>query len=148
MILKVSASGYLLHFPFGAIGPLGLQESGCTLEFHLHPYCLALDLLVGDGPGAENIAQLQCVMWLFTFPVQGDHAVLLPILTGWLTRLLEFCDGFCGWFFSRWPPPILIFSWGGDLLRISSGLEVILGYFCFAEFGVLELSLLFLFRQV
>ena len=31
----------------------------------------------------------------------------------------------------------------GDLLRISSGLEVILGYFCFTEFGVLELSLFF-----
>ena len=28
----------------------------------------------------------------------------------------------------------------GDLLRISSGLEFILGYFCFANFGVLELS--------
>ena len=35
-----------------------------------------------------------------------------------------------------------------DFLRISSGLEVILGYFCFIEFGVLELSLLFLFHQV
>ena len=31
----------------------------------------------------------------------------------------------------------------GDFLQISSGLEFILGYFCFAEFGVLELSLLF-----
>ena len=28
----------------------------------------------------------------------------------------------------------------GDLLQKSSGLEVILGYFCFTEFGVLELS--------
>ena len=29
----------------------------------------------------------------------------------------------------------------GDFPRISSGLEVMLGYFCFAEFGVLELSI-------
>ena len=28
----------------------------------------------------------------------------------------------------------------GDLLRIYSGLEVILGIFCFTEFGVLEIS--------
>ena len=35
----------------------------------------------------------------------------------------------------------------GDLLRIYSGLEVILGFF-FAEFGVLELSLLFFFGRV
>ena len=28
----------------------------------------------------------------------------------------------------------------GGFLRISSGLEVILGIFCFTEFGVLELS--------
>ena len=33
----------------------------------------------------------------------------------------------------------------GNLLQIYSGLEVILGYFCFTEFGVFELSLLFLF---
>ena len=36
MILKVAASGYLPHLPFGAIGPLGLHEAGCTLEFQLH----------------------------------------------------------------------------------------------------------------
>ena len=28
----------------------------------------------------------------------------------------------------------------GEFLQISSGLEVMLGYFCFTEFGVLELS--------
>ena len=61
---------------------------------------LALELLVGGGPGAENIAQLHFGEWLVAFPDRGDHAVPLPILTGWLTRSLEFCDGFRGWFFS------------------------------------------------
>ena len=59
VILKVSVSGYLPHLLFDAIGPLVMNEAGCTLEFQLHPYWLALDLLVGDGPGAENISQLQ-----------------------------------------------------------------------------------------
>ena len=94
MILKVSASEYLPHLKFGAIGPLGLHEAGCNLEFHLHPYWLALELLGGGGPGAENLAQLQCGMWLVALPYQGDHAASLPIMTGWLTRLLEFCNGF------------------------------------------------------
>ena len=62
MILKFAASGYLPHLPFGTIGPLGLHESGCTLEFQLHPHWLALELFVGDGTGAENIAQLLCGM--------------------------------------------------------------------------------------
>ena len=62
MILKVAASVYLPHLPFGAIGPLGMHESGCTLEFQLHPYWLALELLMGGRPGAENIAQLKCGM--------------------------------------------------------------------------------------
>ena len=35
----------------------------------------------------------------------------------------------------------------GDFLLISSGVEIIIGYFCFTEFGVLELSLLFLFQR-
>ena len=35
----------------------------------------------------------------------------------------------------------------GNLLRISLGLEVILGYFCFAKFGELEISFLILFIQ-
>ena len=47
MILKVAALGYLPHLPFGAIGPLGLHEAGYTLEFQLHTYLLALELLVG-----------------------------------------------------------------------------------------------------
>ena len=113
VIIKVAASGYLPHLPFGATGPLGLHEAGCTLEFQLHPYWLALELLVGGGPGAKNIAQLQCDMWLVALPALGDHAVTLPIMTGWLTRLLEFCDGFRRWFFSRWPPHIWLFSWRG-----------------------------------
>ena len=68
MILKVAASGYLLYLPFGPIGPLGLHEAGFTLEFQLHPYWLALELIVGGGPGAENLDQLQFVKWLVTLP--------------------------------------------------------------------------------
>ena len=92
MILKVVASGYLPHSPCDAIGPLGMHEAGCTLEFHLHPYWLALELLVGGGPGAENLAQLQCGMWLVAFPAQGDHAVPLPILTEWLISSMYMGD--------------------------------------------------------
>ena len=51
MILKVAASGYLTHLPFGAIGTIGLHEAECTLEFKLHPYWLALELLVGGQHG-------------------------------------------------------------------------------------------------
>ena len=36
-----------------------------------------------------------------------------PILTGWLTCLLEFYDGFRGYFCSWWPLHILLFSWRG-----------------------------------
>ena len=86
VIIKVSASGYLPHLPFVAIGPLGLHEAECTLEFQMNPYWLALDLLVGGGPGAENIAQLQCGIWLVALPARGYHAVPLPIMAGWLTR--------------------------------------------------------------
>ena len=68
--------------PFGVIGPPGLHEDGCTLEFQLHLYWLALELLVGGEPGAENIAQLQCGMWLVAFSDREDHAVPLPILNG------------------------------------------------------------------
>ena len=123
MIIKVAASVYLPNLPFGAIGPLGLHEAGCTLEFQLHPNWLALGLLVGGGTGAENISQLQCGMWLVALPARGDHDVPLlimterlprflyfgmdfsddfvvddplTILTGLLTCLLEFCDGFRG----------------------------------------------------
>ena len=49
-----------------------------------------MDLLVGGKPGAENIPQLQWGMWLVAFPARGDHDPPLPILTGWLMRLLEF----------------------------------------------------------
>ena len=83
---KVAALGYLLHLPFGAIGPLGIHEDECTLEFQLHPYWLALELIVGGGPGAENIAQLQCGIWLVALPARGYHSVPLPIMAGWLTR--------------------------------------------------------------
>ena len=94
MILKVAVSGYLPHLPFGDIGPLGMHEAGCTLKFQLHPYWLELEILVGGRPGAENIFQLQCGICLVAFPAQGYYAVPLPILTGWLMHLLEFCDGF------------------------------------------------------
>ena len=96
MIIEVAASGYLLHLPFGAIGPLGPYDDGCTLELHLQPHWMALDLLVGYKPGAENHSQLQFGMWLVSFPAQGDHSFPRPILSGWLTRFLELCDGFRG----------------------------------------------------
>ena len=56
MILKVSASGYLPHLPFGTIGTLGVNDAGCTLELQLQPYWLGLDLLVRYMPGAENMS--------------------------------------------------------------------------------------------
>ena len=101
MILEVSDLGYLLHLTFVAIGTLVLHDAICTLELQLQPHWLALELLVGDRPGIENLSQLQCGMWLVALPSQGDHAVPLPILTGWLTCLLGFCDGFGGQFCSR-----------------------------------------------
>ena len=129
VILKVAASVYLPHSPFGAIASLRLHDAECTLELQLQPHWLALDLLVADGPGAENIAQLQFVMWLVVLPSQGDHASPLPIMTGWLTRLLVFCDGFREWFCSRWPPHILLFSWRGiwrEYLQVWKSFLVIL----------------------
>ena len=89
MILKVSALGYLQHLTFVSIGPLGPHDAGCTLELKLQPHWLELEMLMEDGPGAENISQLQLGMWLVEFPAQGDHAPPFPILTGWLTRLIE-----------------------------------------------------------
>ena len=145
-----------LHLPFGAIGPLGLHEAGCTLEFQLHPYWLALELLVGGGPGDKNISQLQCGMWLVALPDLGDHAFPFPIMIGWLTHLFEFCDGFRGWFCSRRSPHIWLFSWRGicceylqvwkSCLDISVSpnlvclnyLEMIVD---FTEFGVLDFFL-------
>ena len=68
MILKVAALGYLTHLTFGSICPLGLREAGCTLEFQVHTYWSALEILVRDRPGAVNLAQLQFVMWLVSLP--------------------------------------------------------------------------------
>ena len=51
-------------------------------------------------------------MWLVALPAQGDHAAPLLILNWWFTRLLVFCNESRGWFFSRRPPHILLFSWG------------------------------------
>ena len=70
MILKFSASGYLLHLPFGAIGPFGLHESRCTLEFQLHPHWLALELILVDRQGTENLAQLQFSMYMDALTAQ------------------------------------------------------------------------------
>ena len=96
MILKVSASVYLTHLPFCAIGPLGLHEAGCILEFQLHTHWLALELIVGDRPVAKTLAQLKFGVWLVEFSYLGDYDVPLPIMTGWLTRLLVFFNGFRG----------------------------------------------------
>ena len=90
------ASVFLPHLPFGTIDPLGLHDAEYILELQLQPYWMALELLVEDGKGVETFPQLQFGMWLVALPAQGDHAVPIPILTGWFTNLLEFCDGFCG----------------------------------------------------
>ena len=108
--LGVVASGCLPHLPFGAIGPLGPHDAEYTLELQMQPHWLARDLLEDDRTFVEIISQLRFGMWLVSLPAQGDHAVLHPILTIWLTRSLEFCDVFCRWFCSWWPPHILLFS--------------------------------------
>ena len=51
IIIEVSASGYLPHLPFGAIGPLGPYDAGCTLELQPNPHWMAMEILVGDSPG-------------------------------------------------------------------------------------------------
>ena len=68
-------------------------------------------------------------MCLVVLSSWGDHAAPLPILTGWLTRLLVFCDGFLRWFCSWWPPHILLFSWRGlccEYLQVWKSFLVIL----------------------
>ena len=94
MTIEVSASGCLPHLPFGATGPIGPHDSECTLELQLHLHWMALEMLVRDGPGVENHAKLRFGMCLVALPARGDHAVPRPIMTRWLTRLLEFCNGF------------------------------------------------------
>ena len=113
LILKVVALVYLPHLPFSAIGPLGLHDDGCTLELQLQTHWLALEMLVWDGPGADNISQWNFGMWLVALPSWWDHVVPLPVMTGLLTRLLKFCDGLRGLFCSRWPPHNLVLSWRG-----------------------------------
>ena len=86
--LGVVDSGCLPHLPFVAIGPLGPHDAEYTLELHLQLHWLVLDLLVKDGPGVEILAQLRFCIRLVALTAQRDHAVLRPILTRWLTRLL------------------------------------------------------------
>ena len=113
VIIEVSDSGFLTYLTFGAIGPLEQHDVQCNLELQLKLHWLVLQLLVGYGPIVDYNSQLWLGMWLVALPDRGDNAVLRPILTRWLTRLLEFRDGFCGWFCSRRPPHILLFSWMG-----------------------------------
>ena len=76
MIIKVAASGYIPHLIFGAIGPLGLHDAGYTLELQMHPHWLVLEILVRDGPGAENISQYSAVCgW---FHCQPEDTMLPP----------------------------------------------------------------------
>ena len=67
-------------------------------------------------------------MFLVALSSWGDHAVHIPILTGWLTHLLVFCDEFRGCFCSQRRPHILLFSWGGiccEYLQVWKSLLVI-----------------------
>ena len=89
MILKVSALVYIPHLPFGAIGPLGLNEAICTLEIQLQPHWLVLDMLLGVGLTLKILTNDSLV--LVALPARGDHNVSLLIMTG---CLLIFFDGF------------------------------------------------------
>ena len=55
---------------------------------------------------------------------------VFAIILQWISRIILLLTT---------PSNLFIFL-KGNLLRISSGLEVMLGYICFAEFGVVELS--------
>ena len=57
---------------------------------------MALELLVGYRLVVENNTQLQFSMWLVALPSRGDHDFPRLIITGRLTHLLEFFDGFRG----------------------------------------------------
>ena len=76
-------------------------------------------------------------MWLIEFTSRGYHNIFRPILTGFLTHLLEFCDGFCGLFCRQWPPHILLFSWRGICCEYLQVWKSFL-FFGFTEFGVLD----------
>ena len=90
MTLGVVASKCLPHLPFDDIGPLGLHDVECTLELQLHPHWMTMELLVDYRPGIEILSHLWFGVWMVAFPAQGDHAILYPVLTLWLTCLLEF----------------------------------------------------------
>ena len=150
MIIEVSASGCLPHLPFDAIGTLGLYDAECTLELQLQPYWMTLGLIVGGGPGDENHAQLRFGMWLVEFPDQGYHAFLRPILTGWLARLLGFCNVFSDYFVVDDPFTLYyfrvvefavnMFKFRSHYCSLVSPSLVCLNIFgfVFTEFGVLE----------
>ena len=78
MILNFFASDYLPDLPFGAIVTLGPHDAGCTLKLQMQLHWLALYLIVVDGLGDENIAQLQFGMWLVALPPQGDYDAPSP----------------------------------------------------------------------
>ena len=90
MTLGVVVLDCLPHLPFGAICPHRPHDAEYTLELQMQPHWLALEVLVEDGSGLEILAQLRFGMWLFVFPVRGDHSILQPIMSGCLTPLLEF----------------------------------------------------------
>ena len=75
------------------------------------------------------------------FHCQPEETMLSPSqfwLDGWRS-FLNFAMDFADKFVVGDPSHLVIFLKGG-FLWISSGFEVILGYFCFSDFGVLELS--------
>ena len=96
VILKVSALGYPPHLRFGAIGPLGLHKSGRTLEFQLHPHCLALELIGGKYRALKIFPNYSAVCgWLH---YQPEETMLPPSqlwMDGWrvcLNFTIDFAD--------------------------------------------------------
>ena len=57
--------------------------------------------------------------------------------------LLLFCNAFCGWFCTQWPPQILLFSWREVCCKYLPVWKSLV-FFGFTKFGVLELFLIFM----
>ena len=153
VILKVPASGYLPHLPFGDIGPLGLHEAGCTLEFHLHTHWLALELLLGTDRALKIFPNYSAVCGWLHF--QTKETMLSPFqfwLGGWRICLyfaMDFADDFVVddlltfFYFLKGGFAANIFWFGSHswiFFFTKCGVLELSLFSCFTEFGVIELS--------